>query len=576
MIELPQTEPDPARVQVVHNAADPAAEVVDIYVDINTDIVKVEDFAFRSATPFLDLPAEEEITIVVAPGSSESIEEGIASFPVTLEEGQSYHVVANGVLNPDDFAPNPEGLDIAFTLFTAADAREAAEDGESVDLRVLHGATDAPNVGVNANGGAVIPGFSYGDFAGYLSVPADFYQLDITPGGEPETVLLSFDADLSGLGGGAALVIASGFLDPSANQDGAAFALIAVLPDGTVIELPQTEPEQPGPFQLLNGDGDILIADLQDGDVIDLADYPLDRFNIQVVPDAETIGRVDFELSGPLSVVRAEIFAPYFLFSDLPVARRLPPGSYTLTATPNTQRGSGGEALEPLSISFEVVNSASFASIQLVSRNDEVLDEVFEDGDVINLSDFPGVRFNVLAETDPAVAGSVVFEMTGPLSRTGVENAAPYFLFGPDNFGRELPVGNYTLTVTPYNEIGGNGFAGETVTINFEVIEDDMPFRTLPQNGQLQADVTAGALNVAVAPNPTNSRAYLRLAGEATGTIHARIIDQQGAVVKEMVIVKEDADFDVPVDVSNLNAGMYFIQLFLDDHQSSTRLIITK
>ncbi len=165
------TMPATARVQVVHNAADPAAAVVDIYVDVMTDTVKIEDFAFRTATPFLDLPAGIEINIVVAPGTSESIEEGIASFPVTLEDGQAYHVVANGVLNPDDFAPNPEGLDIAFTLFTAADAREAAEDGESVDLRVLHGATDAPNVGVNANGNTIIPGFSYGDFAGYLSVP---------------------------------------------------------------------------------------------------------------------------------------------------------------------------------------------------------------------------------------------------------------------------------------------------------------------------------------------------------------------------------------------------------------------
>jgi|GEM_PF-522066 len=571
-----QEEMPSARVQVVHNAADPAAEVVDIYVDIITDTVKIEDFAFRTATPFLDLPAGIEINIVVATGTSESIEEGIASFSVTPEDGQGYHVVANGVLNPDDFAPNPEGLDIAFTLFTAADAREAAEDGESVDLRVLHGATDAPNVGVNANGNTVIPGFSYGDFAGYLSVPADFYQLDITPGGQPDNVLLSFDADLSGLGGGAALVAASGFLDPAANQDGAAFALIAVLPDGTVITLPQTQPEEPGIFQLVNGAGDVLIADLQDGHTIDLADYPLDRFNIEVIPDAETIGRVDFLLEGPVFVERAEVEAPFFLFADLPIARQLEPGSYQLTATPNTQRGSGGEFLESLSISFEVVNSASFGSIQLVSRDEDVLDEAFEDGDVINLDSFPGVRFNVLAETDPAVVGSVVFELNGPLSRTGAENEAPYYLFGPSNLGRELPVGTYTLTITPYNEIGGNGFPGETVTINFEVIESEAPFRTLPQVGQMQSDVTAQALEVAVSPNPANSGAYFRLSGEMMGTVHARIINQQGAVVKEMVIQKEDASFDVPVDLSQLNAGMYFVQFFLNGYQPSTRLIITK
>ncbi len=242
MLPVAIEEPPTARVQVIHNAADPAAEVVDIYVDLGTDTIKIDDFAFRTATPFLDLPAETEIIIVVAAGNSESIEDGLASFPVVLEDEESYYVVANGVLSPDEFAPNPDEVSTAFTLLVEAGARESAESGTGVDLKVLHGATDAPNVGVNANGDVIIPGFSYTDFAGYLNVPASEYQLDITLGGEPETVVASFDADINGLDGGAAIVIASGFLAPSDNQDGTAFGLIAVLADGTVIELPVTVP----------------------------------------------------------------------------------------------------------------------------------------------------------------------------------------------------------------------------------------------------------------------------------------------------------------------------------------------
>ena len=44
-----------ARIQVIHNSADLAADPVDFY--INGDLA-LEDFAFRAATPFIDLPAE--------------------------------------------------------------------------------------------------------------------------------------------------------------------------------------------------------------------------------------------------------------------------------------------------------------------------------------------------------------------------------------------------------------------------------------------------------------------------------------------------------------------------------------
>ncbi len=81
----------------------------------------------------------------------------------------------------------------------------------------------------------VVDDISYGEFQGYVSVPPAKYILDVTTS-DGSTVVVSFMADLSGLGGGAATVLASGFLTP---PPGPRFALLAVLPDGTVVRLPK-------------------------------------------------------------------------------------------------------------------------------------------------------------------------------------------------------------------------------------------------------------------------------------------------------------------------------------------------
>jgi len=113
-----------------------------------------------------------------------------------------------------------------------------ADPGSGVSLLAYHGAPDAPTVDVNAlNVGTLVPGLQFGAFAGYLSVPAADYVLQVTPAGQPDQVVVSFSAPLSGLGGGAALVFASGFLTEGA---GAEFGLFAALSDGTVIQLAPT------------------------------------------------------------------------------------------------------------------------------------------------------------------------------------------------------------------------------------------------------------------------------------------------------------------------------------------------
>ncbi|MDI6400824.1 hypothetical protein QLX67_02365, partial [Balneolaceae bacterium ANBcel3] len=57
--DLTNASTSTARAQIIHNSADPAAAVVDVYV--NGDLF-YDSLAFRAATPFVDVPAETELT----------------------------------------------------------------------------------------------------------------------------------------------------------------------------------------------------------------------------------------------------------------------------------------------------------------------------------------------------------------------------------------------------------------------------------------------------------------------------------------------------------------------------------
>ena len=236
VVALPSIPAATSRLQVIHNAADPAAASVDIYVN---GTLFQDDFAFRAATPFVTVPAEVQLSIGVAPGNSTGPVDIIATFPVTLSDTKTYVVIANGVLNPANFAANPDSRSIAFTLFSTGMGQESGTSASGVDLNVLHGASDAPAVDVIARGvGTLVNDAAYGDMTGYLTVPEGRYILDITPGGNNSVIVASFVADLNGLAGAAATVFASGFLSSAANQNGPAFGLFAALPNGTVVELP--------------------------------------------------------------------------------------------------------------------------------------------------------------------------------------------------------------------------------------------------------------------------------------------------------------------------------------------------
>ncbi len=234
LIALPVYEPT-ARVQVIHNSADMAAETVDVWLD-NT--LLLDDFMFRTASPFVDAPAGVEFTIAIQGPDSESPENPIWSQNYTLEDGETYILVANGIVSPDGYDPATP-----FDIYVNGMGREEASMSGNTDVLVFHGSTDAPTVDVVETGvgaGTIVDDIMYGDFQGYLELPTNDYQLTIKDETGAVTVAV-FEAPLSSLGlDGAALVtVASGFLFPNNNSNGPAFGLWVALPaGGDLVELP--------------------------------------------------------------------------------------------------------------------------------------------------------------------------------------------------------------------------------------------------------------------------------------------------------------------------------------------------
>jgi hypothetical protein len=240
VVALPAATPI-ASVQVIHNAADPLAETVDIYVN-GAKPPQLDDFSFRDATEYLEVPANESLTITVAgAGSMDVTDQEVNSFVVgPLDTGGEYVVVANGVLGQGFNSPD-QNRNIAFDLYPLA-GRSSASSDDKVAINAWHGATDAPAVDiyVDINGEPLIPNLDYGNASGWTEVDNQDLALTLTVAGDNTAEVETYDAPLSAFGGQSLFIFASGFLsaedEPNMPME-RDFGLFVATEAGDVVQL---------------------------------------------------------------------------------------------------------------------------------------------------------------------------------------------------------------------------------------------------------------------------------------------------------------------------------------------------
>ncbi|MEL6810721.1 MAG: DUF4397 domain-containing protein [Bacteroidota bacterium] len=532
MVELPASN---ARAQIIHNSADLAAAEVDVYIN---DALALDDFAFRTATPFIDLPAGTALDIAVAPSNSTSSGDAIANFPVTLAANETYVVVADGIVSPTGYDPAPP-----FNLEVYAMGQELANDPDNVDALVHHGSTDAPTVDiveVGVGAGTLVDDISYTEFQGYLELPTANYSIEVRDGTGTVTVA-AYEAPLAdlGLNGTALVAVASGFLDPSMNSDGPSFGIWVALPaGGDLVELEASTSR----VQVIHNSADLAAAEV---DVYIGADLAVDNFAFRTATPF-----IDFP-SGVETVISVA-----------------PPNSTGV-----------GDAIASFPVSLAANETYIVVADGIVSPTG------YDPAPPFGLEVYPmgrevatsGDNTDVLVHHGSTDAPTVDVLETGIGAGTIVDDISYTEFQGY----LELPTEDYELTITdetgtvtvaeyqaPLSSLGLDGAAITVVASGFldpSVNSDGASFGlwvALEAGGELvelpillsTSDFDTNAF--AIYPNPTSDN--LNIKGQNSTGYTVSVIDMQGRVLNEVILTSEETS----VDVSNLAQGIYNIVFF--------------
>jgi hypothetical protein len=546
-------------LKIIHNVADPALATVDIWIKGGASPV-IDNFKFREATPFtpfstLGITMPTALTIGIAPQNSTKYEDKLVEFTVNVDPSQSYFLIANGVRPGAGFAANPDGISTAPELIVLPAKRTSGDN--TVHVKVLHGATDAPAVNVlnNKQTPPLISGLKYKQSTPWTPLPANRYFLNITPASSSSTILLTYDVDLRGAEGAAILVYASGFINPSANNDPEGdnyFTLMAALPD-TLIEL------------------DLATA------------------NVQVVHNCAdpAAASVDLGLSYTnLPGLGEELLEGFSFRTALPVT--------PLPAFPITLKVYLSGSRNPVA-TFENINFDPDENYYVIASGvvDKTKFNTTINSDIgFTLTTYKGARF-AAAEADQV--DLLVFH--GCTDAPGVDvvvrennqrvvNNLTYSRFNPYI---SVPEGKYTLQIRPAGSstnlaaytadlTGLRGASGLVMASGFlepSKNQNGRPFGLFlvttaggPVTPLQLATSIDPVINkqfrdgLAVYPNPVNDFLFIKYDLAAPSPLSIKLFDLQGKLVKEMV--SEQPLFgagELQVQLSDLNEGLYFWQV---------------
>jgi hypothetical protein len=550
LIPLPLFNPT-AKVQVIHNSPDAIASEVDVYIN---GVKEIDNFAFRTATPFLNLPAQTSISIDIAPANSTSVAESIYNLTTTLDNTKTYIIVANGIVSPTGYSVAPN-----FALNVFDNGRQFSNDINLVDVLVNHGSPDAPTVDVVETAvpaGTIVNDISYSQFQGYLSLPEVDFTLDIRDATGATTVA-SYQAPFNtfNYAGAALTVVASGFLNPAVNSNGPAFGLWVAFPNGgPLFQLPAAIQNPTARLQVIHNSPD---AAAQTVDVYVNGDLFIDNFQFRKATEFRTV---------PAGVALTIDIAPG---NSTSVAESI----YDITTTL-----ADGETY--IAVANGIVSPTGYSvapnfALNVFAQGHEVASNPTQTDVLVNHGSPDAPTVDVV-ETGVG-AGTIVNDISFPEFQGYLELPNLDFTLDVRDATGTTTVASYLAPLQTLNLDGAaitvvaSGFLNPTNNSNGPAFGlwvataaggDLIPLPTVPLNvNDFNLD------QIAVYPNPANTVLNIDIPF-AFESSKATLYDLNGRV-----IIKNTSTVN-PIDVSGISNGVYMLSLDIDNNVINKKIVI--
>ncbi len=220
-----------ARVQVIHNSADPSLAMVDIYVN---GTKAIDNLGFKRATAFADFPAGADMQVAFAPASSTGIKDTLLSLPLEqFRPGRSYHLIIQGVRDTSKFRGAATSTNLSLTILEKDGALEKGTKAGETSIRSVHGVIDLAGVDLVIGSTSLAANMVFNSVAPeYINVVGT--QTDTIWAVEAGTSkkIRGWIADLRG-SERAVVAALSGVVGPDSNQNAEEYELILVDANGS-------------------------------------------------------------------------------------------------------------------------------------------------------------------------------------------------------------------------------------------------------------------------------------------------------------------------------------------------------